>query len=94
MNKALRLGAFVTLTFYIGRSIANIFLGWPAEMPDWLYHTTLFALRVTGLGDVDSTDDAEVMATLIVALTSWTLTGVVLWLLAITVRRFRNRGKT
>jgi hypothetical protein len=61
------------------------------DMPAWLYHTTMFAIRTTGLGRIDSNDDAEAMATVIVACISWTFTGFILWLLIVVVRRLWNR---
>jgi hypothetical protein len=45
------------------------------------------------MGDETSTDNAEVMATIIVACISWTLTGIVLWQLSRAVRRLRSRRK-
>jgi hypothetical protein len=94
MKRLIRICAFTIATYFIGGAIANIYLNWPMEMPDWLYHATMFTIRVTGLGKVDSNDDAEVMATIIVACISWTLTGIVLWHLARAVRRLRSRRKT
>jgi hypothetical protein len=94
MKKAICIFAFVALTFFIGGTIANIYLEWPAPMPDWLFDTTMFALRVIGVGEENNTDDAEVTATLIIACISWALTGFVLWLLLVTVRRLWNRRKT
>jgi hypothetical protein len=94
MKRTLRIGAFVVLTFFIGRSVANIYLDWPAPMPDWLYHATMFAIRTTGAGEIDNPDDAEVMATVIVGCISWILTGLALWLLARAARSLRNRRGT
>jgi hypothetical protein len=94
MNKALRIGTFLTLTYFIGGAIANVYLNWPMDMPDWLQAATTFAIRVTGAGNVDSNDDAEVMATLIIACISWTLTGLALWQLSRLARRLKNRLKT
>jgi hypothetical protein len=94
MKRALCIAAFVILTFFIGRAIANIFMDWPMDMPGWLHYMTMFALRAAGLRDVDNPDDAEVMATLIIVCISWTLTGIVLWLLTRAVRRWWNRRKT
>jgi hypothetical protein len=94
MKKAMHIVAFVTLTYFIGGALANVFLEWPAPMPDWLHDTTMFTLRTTGLGEEYNPDDAEVMATLIIACLSWTLTGIALWLLARAVRRWRTRTAT
>ncbi|CAB3769575.1 hypothetical protein [Paraburkholderia solisilvae] len=93
MKRAIRIGVFILLTFLIGRSLANVYLQWPAPMPDWLHDSTMFAIRVTGLGREYNPEDAENMATVIVASISWTLTGLVLWLMVFTVRRFRGRPK-
>jgi hypothetical protein len=94
MNRALRAAAFIALTFLIGRTIANIFLEWPAPMPQWLFLTTVFMLRITGLGDETSTDNAEVMATIIIACISWTLTALALWQLKRALQRRKTRPKT
>jgi hypothetical protein len=94
MKRVVRICGFVISTYFIGGALANIYLNWPMDMPRWLYHATMFTIRVTGLGEVDSNDDAEVMATIIVACISWTLTGIVLWQLSRAVRRLRSRRKT
>lgn len=93
MNRALRVGLFLTLTFFIGRPVANIFLDWPAPMPQWLHATTMYMLRITGLGEDNNTDDAEVMATLIIVFLSMTATALALWLLAHALRRLTMRLK-
>jgi hypothetical protein len=88
-----RVAIFVTLTFFIGRPVANIFLDWPAPMPQWLHATTMFMLRITGLGEDNNTDDAEVMATLIIVCLSMTATALALWLFAHALRRLMMRRK-
>lgn len=94
MKRTLRLCVFILLTFLIGRTIANVYLQWPAPMPDWLHDSTMLAIRVTGLGREYDPVDAENMATVMVASISWVLTGVALWLIASTVQRIRSRRKT
>jgi hypothetical protein len=94
IKEGLRTFAFVALTYFVGGVIANTYLEWPAPMPDWLFYTTRFAIRVTGLGEVNNPDDAEVATTLIVDCISWMLTGVALWQLSRLVRRLRDRRKT
>jgi hypothetical protein len=89
-----RVAVFITLTFFIGRPVANIFLDWPAPMPQWLHATTMFMLRITGLGEDNNTDDAEVMATLIIVCMSMAATALALWLLAHVLRRLIMRPKT
>jgi hypothetical protein len=93
MKRILRVCVFILLTFVIGRTLANVYLQWPAPMPDWLHDSTMFAIRVTGLGRQYDPVDAENMATVIVASISWTLTGLTLWLIVFTWRRLRNRRK-
>ncbi|CAB3746011.1 hypothetical protein [Paraburkholderia solisilvae] len=94
MKRTLRALTFVTLTYLVGGVAANVYLEWPAPMPNWLFYSTMFVLRVVGIGPENNTDDAEVMATLIVACLSWTLTGIALWLLGRAVRRWRTRTTT
>jgi hypothetical protein len=93
MNKAMRTIAFIASIYFVGGTLAGIFLNWPMDMPRWLYHMTMFAIRITGLGEVDNNDDAEEMATVIVTCISWALTGVMLWLLADVTRRWWSKRK-
>ena len=93
MSRALSIFAFIPLTYFIGGTIANTYLNWPMDMPNWLHGTVMFAIRVTGLGELHNADHAELWAMAIVACISWTLTGIVLWQLARAVRRLKNRSK-
>jgi hypothetical protein len=94
MNRAIRILAFIASTYVIGAVLANIYLDWPIDMPYWLEETTMYMIRITGLGEVNNPDDAEAMATVIVACISWTLTGLTLWQLTRAVRRWRTRRQT
>ncbi|MFC0398862.1 hypothetical protein [Paraburkholderia rhizosphaerae] len=94
MKRAIRVVILFTATLFIGRHIANIYLEWPTPMPGWLRYLTKLCLRTAGLSDVGNNDDAEVVATLIVACISWTLTGLLLWLLMAAFRRLKNGRKT
>ncbi|WP_459709665.1 hypothetical protein [Paraburkholderia sp. 2C] len=50
MKIALRIFAYIASTYFIGGTIANTYLNWPMDMPDWLHASVMFAIRVTGLG--------------------------------------------
>jgi hypothetical protein len=94
MKIALRIFAYIASTYFIGGTIANTYLNWPMDMPDWLHASVMFAIRVTGLGELYNADHAELWAMAIIACISWTLTGLALWLLARAAHRLAKRRKT
>jgi K+-transporting ATPase A subunit len=86
-KRAMRIFAFLVVTYVIGGLGAKLYLDTPIEMPEWLRGTTMFMLRVTGVDAENNTDEAAIMATFIVSCISWTFTGFMLWLFVLAFRR-------
>jgi hypothetical protein len=79
------------VTYVAGGLIAGAYLESSIEIPDWLRYATEFLVRLTGIEPEYHTDEVDIMMTFIVSCISWTLTGLVLWLVVFTVRRVRGR---
>ncbi|GAB7524165.1 hypothetical protein [Paraburkholderia sp. 2C] len=91
MRRLARIFGFLAWTYVAGSLFARIYLEMPIELPDWLRYVTEVVLRMTDLEPASHPEEADIMAEFIVLCISWTLTGLVLWLVVVKASRPGNR---
>jgi hypothetical protein len=91
VRRALRVCAFLVVTYVAGGLIAKAYLESAIEIPGWLRYATVFLVRLTGVEPEHHTEEVDIMLTFLVSCISWTLTGLMLWLVMVEVQRVRNR---